>query len=130
MMLDEILSQDRLARELFERAGIPFAQLDSLLVRATSPGESYTQQARKRSRRSISKGSYVRSLRQGKSAVSRTIYRLFLLQYLELIGPGSVEGLVRVSQTLARTRHEPVTGEGVENILQIVDKVARLLPLV
>src|SRR3990172_4214413 len=128
MMLDEILSQGRLARELFERARIPFAQLDSLLTRAASPGESYTQQARKRSHRSISKGSYVRSLKQGESAVSRTLYRLFLLQYLELIGPASIEGLVRVSQALARSRDEPVSGEGIGNILRIADQVARLFP--
>jgi hypothetical protein len=126
-MLKQILGHDRIARGLFERAKLPFAQADSLLVRKTSPGESYAQQAQKRSIRPVSKGAYVRSLRQGESAIKRTLYRLLLLEYLGLLSPESVKGLVTVGQTLVKVKMEVVDEKGTEDMLRAVDEVTAAL---
>ena len=54
----------------------------------------------------MSKGAYARTLRQAVENIKRSIYTLFLLKYLGIIGDGAVSSILEAAEVLNQGKIE------------------------
>lgn len=100
-MLEEI-RKDTVATFLMRKSNITDVQLDTLLA---SKEEGNLERKRTlREKRKVSKGAFARTLKQARHNVEASVYTIFLLSYLDLIGPESVSPLVRNTRMLGELK--------------------------
>lgn len=100
-MLGDI-REDLVASFLLRKSSLSEAQLDTILAANISVDLSERVKLRESGR--VSKGAFVRSLRQGQNNVEGSIYTLFLLAYLNLISPEFGSQLTRTINMLTRVK--------------------------
>lgn len=124
-MLQQIMETDPLVRKLLEKAGFPTAQLETLLIHGRLLHINYSEQAKLRSGRAVSKGAYVRTLMQGKESLRKNIYRLILLNYLALVNENELLGIMSIIGMLNKIRDQgnSLKAEKVEEIMKSVDLI-------
>lgn len=100
-MLEEI-RKDTIATFLLRKSNITDVQLDTLLASKEEGNLEYKRTLREK--RKVIKGAFARTLKQARHNVEASVYTIFLLSYLDLIGPESVNPLVRNTRMLGELR--------------------------
>lgn len=126
-MLSELMLDDPLMKVIFERSRLREAQMDSLMIHLTSGPRSFSEKAVMRDGGPVSKGSFVRSLKQATRKCHEVIYTIILLQYLGLLPSRSVEVLSGISKMLAEHRGRKLTFEQSEDVKAAIDSAIESL---
>ena len=98
----EELRKDRVASFLLHNSSITEAQLDTIL--ASQIEGKLERKVSSREKKKVSKGSFVRSLRQCQSNIERSIFTLMLLGYLDIVSPEKFDQLQRTIRLLSRVK--------------------------
>ena len=100
-MLDEV-RKDLIASFLLAKSHLTEAQLDTILAERASG--DLNQRAGLRDRGKVSKGAFVRTLRQGQANVESSVYTMYLLAYLSLVSAETISQVVRTASMLTQVR--------------------------
>jgi hypothetical protein len=97
------LARDPITRLLLRNSQLTLAQLETLLADSFGD-ENYLEKGRRRlyrpSGRSVSRGSFNRTLIQAENNVMRSIYTVLLLGYVGLYDSASLQPFVELSDTI------------------------------
>ena len=100
-MLDDV-RKDLVASFLLRKSSITEAQLDTILAERSSG--DLNKRAGLRDRGKVSKGAFVRSLRQGQTNIEASVYTIYLLAYLGLVSGETIGQLVRTTGMLTQVK--------------------------
>ena len=120
-MLEEI-RKDTIATFLLRKSNLTEVQLDTLLASKEIGNLEYKRTLREK--RTVSKGAFERTLKQARRNVEASVYTIFLLSYLDLIGQESVSPLVRNTRMLGELKEaKPATKDQMRVIEAVQDYV-------
>ena len=100
-MLDEI-RKDLVASFLLTKSHLTETQLDTIL--AGRIGGDLREKTERRDRRKVSKGAFVRTLRQAQANIEASVYTLYLSAYLGLMSADTISQLARTGGMLTKVR--------------------------
>lgn len=100
-MLKDWLVGDELFGYLLENSSLTEVQLDTLL--SDLKGLTLKEKVRLRDK-SVSKGSFVRTLKQAKCNVRSSIFTLLLLGYMGYLGEDDIVTMVKLVELVKRAR--------------------------
>jgi hypothetical protein len=114
--------QDTIVSFLIEHGSLTYAQLDTIMVfqAGTKLGEMVSLRDRKR----VTKGAFLRTLRQGQRNVQGAIYTLILLEYLGLTDSKQLLGLGRIGELISKVRDSSPTAESINKLLFALEEFA------
>jgi len=114
--LIEKVRNDPIVSFLLEKSSLTPAQLDTLM--ANHVEGDLGKKTSSRERNTVSKGAFVRSLKQAEENVQASIYSLLLIVYLGLIPQEKFDQLLKTQRILSRVKElEPDR----ENILRLIN---------
>jgi hypothetical protein len=93
---------------LLSRSSLTETQLDTLLL--SQLDEKLAVKAAQRGKR-VSKGAFLRTLRQCQFNVEASLYTLFLIGYVGLLPQGKYNQLARTGELLSRLKETQPSGE-------------------
>ena len=118
----EIVHRDSIASYLMSKSSLTEVQLDTLL--ASHIDGKLDDKVILRNKRKVSKGSFVRSLRQGQQNIEASLHTLILVQYLGLVDPAIFSQLGRVAELIARVRSTSPDKDSIRRIIESIQGVA------
>jgi len=101
------IPEERDLKSLLKLSALTEPQVEVLLVElaSTNLGRKLTFKEKAKIR-GVSKGAYARTLRQAIENIKRSIYTLFLLKYLGIIGDGAVSSILEAAEVLNQGKIE------------------------
>jgi len=94
------LEEDIVYKHLFGACNLSTVQLETLIIDLSSQGSSLNDKIQKRRRLSLTKGSYLRTLKQAQNNIEQSVYTIILLQYLNLVNEEAPSNLLRIGTML------------------------------
>ena len=127
VVIEAIIDKDPVAKFLSEKSLLTQAQLDSILIHrfATTRGLKMKEMASMRDVGRVSKGSFLRTLRQGEKNMAACIHTIILGIYLDVIQPETASALVNISEMVSRLKGVSVADEEVSIILKSLQELAK-----
>ncbi len=122
-MIKALLS-DSIVANLMSRCSLTQAQVDTLLL-AANEELSLSAKAAHRDDGKVSKGSFIRTLRQGQANIESSIYTLFLLAYLGLIPSGRLNQFARTGDLISKIKASEPDRASVRQLLIAMNDFAR-----
>jgi hypothetical protein len=123
-MIEDII-KDPVIRFLIESSSLTRVQLDVLLVSKENRLRDAVKLVEKGS---VSKGSFMRTLRQGQANIEAAVYTLFLMAYLGLLDGETAQQLGRTTSMMTKVK-ESVSEEERARLIEALHefgvKVAR-----
>ncbi|MEM2211563.1 MAG: hypothetical protein QW372_01920 [Nitrososphaerales archaeon] len=119
-MLKEIIDKDPIAKFLFERSIFTYSQLDTYLI-DTRNDTSLKQKIMLRDGKHVSKGSFLRTLKQAQMNLKKAFYTLILTEYLGILESGTTVGLIHVGKALNQISTSAPTFEDIKKVLDTID---------
>ena len=116
---------DTLVTFLSKRCSLTMTQLDTLL--ASRASERLKEQIRYRDRAKISKGSFLRTLRQSQENIEACVYTVILLQYLGALAPDVFEGLTRTGRLMSKLRESSPSNDEIMRFVQSLEEYAHTI---
>lgn len=117
-MLRKILEKDKILGYLLDKANFTKLQLDTLMINRLNKGElNLNQRISLRDGKSVSKGSFIRTMRQAQKNVERSLYTIIISEYLSIIDRNSFLSLVRIGELLKELQTQKINAEEVQPIL-------------
>ena len=128
-MLQELIEQDPIIRFLVSRSKITAPQLDSCVIDAIShrDDQDLEEKVSMRDGKRVTKGSFLRTLKQGKENVEKSIYMLILSEYLDILPQDIIEDVVKVGKMLKDLKMQDVDPEKVKEILLLLHKFSDVM---
>lgn len=123
MLLQGLLEEDPLLKRLLYRLNLTPTQLDTLLIEKTQKEADLELKCKLRDSGPVTKGAYIRTLRQAEQKVRKAIYTLLVTQYLGLIDPTSLNILIRAGEILSEHQHEELSRTHVQTIIDTIDRL-------
>jgi|TARA_B100001964_G_C14146912_1_gene560116 hypothetical protein len=100
-MLKEILINDEIGEFLVEKINLTQTQLDTLLITLLNDDKSnLNKMISQRDNRKVSKGSFIRTLKQAKKNVESSLFTLIILEYFSIIEENQINNLIKIGNTL------------------------------
>ena len=126
VMIDELLDDDELLVSILKQSHFTNVQIDSLLLafQYKIEGCSLSEIVKMRDSGPVSKGSYLRTLKQAKNNFRRSLYTLLLAVYLGILDTNTVEDFIELSNKLNSLKGIQVPEEVVSDIERIVDEIS------
>lgn len=126
IMIDELLDDDELLVNMLKQSHFTNVQIDSLLLafQYKIKGCSLSDIVKMRDSGPVSKGSYLRTLKQAKNNFRRSLYTLLLAVYLGILDTNTVEDFIELSNKLNSLKDMWVPEEVVSDIERIVDEIS------
>ncbi len=118
-MLQDI-RKDTLATFLLRKSNITEVQLDTLLASKEEGNLDYKRMLREK--RKVTKGAFARTLKQARHNVEASIYTVFLLSYVNLIGQESVNRIVRNARMLGELKEARPTTEEQIKVMEAIEE--------
>ncbi|MCS7116815.1 MAG: hypothetical protein NZ896_05015 [Nitrososphaerales archaeon] len=118
--MKSILDNDPIAKFLFERSALTYSQLDTYLIDSMSDMR-LEEKIMLRDGKRVSKGSFLRTLKQAQMNVRKAFYTLILMEYLKILESGTTSGLIEVGKTLDRVKESSPTFEHIKRVLEVID---------
>ncbi len=121
------MERDPLAKFLTEKSLLTVAQLDTVLIHrlALAGGVTLSQMVSTRDGGPVSKGSFLRTLRQCERNVTGCVYTIMLAIYLGLVDAQTSSALVRVSGTVSGVKGITLTNEERSTIISSLEELAK-----
>jgi len=92
---------------LLELSALTESQVEVLLIELASANLGGRMTFEEKARiRGVSKGAYARTLRQAMENIKRSIYTIFLLQYLGILGDAATSSILEAANLLNQGRIE------------------------
>ncbi len=105
---------------LFNRCNLSMVQLETLIIDLSSGGSSLIDKIHRRRRSSLTKGSYLRTLKQAQTNIERSVYTIILLQYLNLVNEEAPSDLLRIGSMLQQLSGGEISKE---RIVLLIDRI-------
>jgi|TARA_B100000315_G_scaffold248129_1_gene277647 hypothetical protein len=100
-MLKEVLINDEIGEFLVEKINLTQTQLDTLLITLLNNDKSnLNKMISRRDNRKVSKGSFIRTLKQAKKNVESSLFTLIILEYFSIIEENQINNLIKIGNTL------------------------------
>ncbi len=111
----ENLRRDPIVSFLLRNSSLTETQLDTIIA-STIEG-NLAQKAQSREKGKVSKGAFVRTLRQGQGNVEASLYTLMLLVYLGLVKQERFDQFLRTQRLFAQVRELQLDSESVSRLI-------------
>ncbi|MCP8308458.1 MAG: hypothetical protein H3Z54_07160 [archaeon] len=127
-MIKSRLETDPILKYLFERSSFTQAQLDTYLIDRTTANEKLElkEKIAMRDRKNVSKGAFIRTLRQAQSNLKRAVHTLILSEYLGLLEDKSMIKLLQVSNLL-KGAEGVISREKLPEVIEVVETIIETL---
>ena len=126
-VIRDIMERDPLAKFLTEKSLLTVAQLDTVLIHrlALARGVTMREMVSMRDGGPVSKGSFLRTLRQCEQNLRGCVYTLILAIYLGLVEAPTSSALVRVSNTVSAVKGITLSPEDRSTLLSSLEELAK-----
>ncbi len=123
-MIEDMLSKDWLIRYLLERSDLTLTQADTLMIffEYRSRGDSLSGMILARDGGEVSKGSFDRSLRQGKNNIKRSLNTLIFSYYLGFFDKELLRSLVRICDLLLDLRGLEIPESRLKEVADVIEE--------
>jgi hypothetical protein len=121
-MLEEI-RKDLVASFLLRKSTLTEAQLDTVL--ASNVEGNLETRSSLREKGKVSKGAFLRTLKQGNENIASSVYTLFLLAYLDLIPPDSIAQLSRTARMLSQLKSAEADRVDLLKVIEAMEQFVR-----
>ncbi len=127
-MIKSRLEADPILKYLFERSSFTQAQLDTYLIDRATAHEKVELKGKiaMRDRKNVSKGAFIRTLRQAQSNLKRAVYTLILSEYLGLLEDKSMVKLLQVSNLL-KGAEGAILDEKLREVIDVIETIIETL---
>ena len=116
------MRDDPIVTFLLQKSTLTSTQLDTLMAEQLSGGLNVKISSREK--RNVSKGAFVRTLRQGQGNVESSVYSLLLVAYLGLVSQDKFDQFFKSQRILSKVKDlEPDR----ENILKLLNGIEELV---
>jgi hypothetical protein len=123
-MLQEILNNDEIADYLLKRTNFTKPQLDTLLISLIGNDElKLSAKIDLRDKGRVSKGSFIRTLRQAQRNLEKSLYTIIISEYLSMLDRNNTLNLIRTSGVLKEIKEKGIGIEKVQIILEEISSV-------
>ncbi len=112
----EKFRNDPVLAYLLGKGLLTVVQLDTIL--AVRAGRKLRESVLLRSRARVSKGAFIRSLRQGERNVEASFYTLLLVRYLRLVDADKLSQFARIGELIDQVGPGELHGEGTRGLLE------------
>lgn len=119
----ENLRSDPIVSFLLQNSSLTDTQLDTIMA-STIDGD-LVRKTQSREKRKVSKGAFVRTLRQGRGNVEASLYTLMLLVYLGLVRQEKFDQFLRTQRLFAQVREIQLDQESVSRLIDGMSEFAR-----
>ena len=128
-MLNRLVLENPLVKHLLDKSSFTNTQLDTYLSHISIPlnDRSLHKRISMRDGKRVTKGAYLRSLKQGKLVLERAMYTLFLSEHLGLVTSEDADHIVRISRTLSSFREIELTPQRNASIIEIMKELERVI---
>ena len=121
-MLEKMIKNDEVGKFLVKRTSLTKSQLDTLLISLFN-NKNLNYKTLQRDKGKVSKGSFIRTLKQAKNNVENSIYTLIILEYFSIIEENHIIDFIKISNVLKRISNNEPDNNNINNILNQVSLV-------
>ncbi len=123
-VIEDVLSKDWLIRYLLERSDLTLTQADTLMIffEYRSRGDSLSGMILARDGGEVSKGSFDRSLRQGKNNIKKSLNTLIFSYYLGFFDKELLRSLVRICDLLLGLRGLEIPESRLKEVADVIEE--------
>ncbi len=127
-MIESKLKTDLIVRYLIKRSAFTKVQLDTYLIDCITSGEkiSLKMKIEMRDKTNVSKGAFLRTLKQAQENLQRAIYTLILAEYIGILEEEATIKLIQIGNLL-KNRKKEITKESAFKISRIIESVVDML---
>lgn len=127
-MIRPRLESDLILRYLLERSSFTQVQLDTYLIDRIMVNKKVNlrEKTAMRDRKNVSKGAFIRTLRQAQVNLKRAVYTLILSEYLGLLEDKSIDRLLQISNLLKNAKGV-TSREKLIEVIGIIDTIIETL---
>jgi hypothetical protein len=113
---------DSIVSFLAARCSLTATQLDTIMVSQTEG--KLGQMVSLRDKKKVSKGAFLRTLKQGQSNVEGALYTLLLLEYLGLVSSKQLFALGKIGDMLSKVQESSPDAESIGKLLRAMEELA------
>jgi len=123
-MLQGILKEDRLVGFLLKNSSFTEAQLDTYIINKTKKAEKKSLNSKIKLRdRKVSKGAFIRTLKQAQRNLKRSIYTVILAEYLEITKEESTAKITQIGSMLRQIKGKELKDEDYNSMIQQISHI-------
>ena len=126
-MSSENMEEDFVYKLLFDRCNLSMVQLETLIIDLSSGGSSLIDKTHRRRRPLLTKGSYLRTLKQAQTNIQRSIYTIILLQYLNLVNEEAPSDLLRIGSMLQQLSGGEISKERIRILIDRIQDIVETI---
>ena len=104
-MIKSKINSDPLLKNLLNNSFLTNVQIDTFYIEKLMKNDKLNQKIISRDSKKVTKSSFIRTLKQAKMNVQKSVYTIILADYLELINKDSFEQLIKISKMINSTRN-------------------------
>ncbi|MEM4312161.1 MAG: hypothetical protein QXX95_07215 [Nitrososphaerales archaeon] len=128
-MLNTVIEQDKILRELMKRSKLTEAQWDTLLL-YNLRNLKLKDKCKLRDNVEVSKGAFLRTYKQAIDNCMKAAFTMITLEYLGLCKEGSLEGLSKLSQMLSSSDKRFYDKDKVFFIIENLERIIKEMLIV
>ncbi len=124
-MIKEKIENDKVAKFLVQNSSLSLIQADTYLIERVLFDKNLDLKTSKRDAKKVSKGSYLRTLKQARNNLEKAIYTLILAEYMNFINIGSIEKIIQVSKLLQNIKS--IDNNKINDIIHTINFIVKSL---
>ena len=121
------LEEDIVYKHLFSGCNLSTVQLETLIIDLSSQGSSLNDKIQKRIRLSLTKGYYLRTLKQAQNNIEQSVYTIILLQYLNLVNEEAPSNLLRIGTMLQQLSGGEISKDKIKILIDRIQDIVETL---
>ncbi len=116
-MLQKIITNDEIAKNLIKNTVFTESQLDTLLIDKKNRHLSIDQKRILRDVGKVSKGSFARTLKQAENNLERSLYTVIILEYFSMLQENDIMNLLKVGALLNQAKLQKIPEDKIQVII-------------
>ncbi len=116
-MLQKIITNDGIAKNLIKNTVFTESQLDTLLIDKKNRHLSIDQKRILRDVGRVSKGSFARTLKQAENNLERSLYTVIILEYFSMLQENDIMNLLKVGALLNQAKLQKIPEDKIQVII-------------
>jgi|TARA_B100001971_G_scaffold180919_1_gene177381 hypothetical protein len=116
-MLDKTIVNDKIGEFLVKRVNLTKPQLDTLLISLFN-NDKLSNMVTYRDKGSVSKGSFIRTLKQARKNVESSLFTLIILEYFSIIEESHIINLIKIGNSLKKISINISVDDDIDTLLQ------------